>query len=575
MTKASSLVIRGGTVIDGNGGAPFKADLLVRDGKIVTVGTVAERGDREIDATGKLVTPGFVDIHTHYDGQAMWSNRIDPSSWHGVTTIMMGNCGVGFAPCKPQDRDMLVALMEGVEDIPEVVITTGLDWSWETFPQYLDRLAERRFDVDVVTQVPHAAIRVYAMGERGARREPATPEDMKEMARLTVEGLKAGALGFSTSRAIIHQTLDGRHTPTYGAAEEELAVIAEAMGRHGEGWVQLITDFDDPVAEFHLLRRVAERGKRPMSLTLAQREGKDGHWKLLLDLIAEANADGVPMWAQVMGRPIGLNLGFEISNNPFMDRPSYKAIAHLPFPQRLEQLERPEVRAAILAEETKDPSIKKRLNRFDRLFVLQDPPDYEPPVSDSIAAKAERLGVEPQALAYDTMLEGTFLYRPITNYVDGNLDACGEMMQHPNALMGLGDGGAHVSVICDSATVTHSVVHWTRDRTRGPKLGLPWLIQKLTRDPAAAIGLNDRGVLAPGYKADINVIDYEALKVNPMRVQYDFPSNGRRLMQDSAGYVATILSGVVVRENGVATADLPGRLVRGTQQADTVQLAAE
>jgi N-acyl-D-aspartate/D-glutamate deacylase len=575
MTKPASLVIRGGTVIDGNGGEPFVADILVLDGKIAKIGTVTQRGDREIDATGRLVTPGFVDIHTHYDGQAIWSNRIDPSSWHGVTTIMMGNCGVGFAPCKPKDRDVLVALMEGVEDIPEVVITTGLDWSWETFPQYLDRLAERQFDVDVVTQVPHAAIRVYAMGERGANREPATPEDMKEMARLTVEGIKAGALGFSTSRAIIHQTLDGRHTPTFGAAEEELAVIAEAMGDLGAGWFQLITDFDDPADEFHLLRRVAERGRRPMSLTLAQREGKDGHWKLLLDLIAEANADGIPMWAQVMGRPIGLNLGFEISANPFMERPSYKEIAHLPFSERLAELRRPERRAAILSEQTEDAAVKRRLEKFDRLFVLADPPDYEPPVSDSIAAKAERMGIEPQALAYDTMLEGVFLYRPVTNYVDGNLDVCGEMMQHPNALMGLGDGGAHVSVICDSATVTHSVVHWTRDRTRGPKLGLPWLIQKLTRDPAAAIGLHDRGVLAPGYKADINVIDYEALKVNPLRVQYDFPSSGRRLMQDSEGYVATIVSGVIVRENGVATADLPGRLVRGVQQPHNIQIAAE
>jgi N-acyl-D-aspartate/D-glutamate deacylase len=575
MTKPSSLVIRGGTVFDGNGGEPFVADVLVLDGKIAQIGAVTQRGDREIDARGKLVTPGFVDIHTHYDGQAIWSNRIDPSSWHGVTTIMMGNCGVGFAPCKPKDRDILVALMEGVEDIPEVVITQGLDWSWETFPEYLDRLGERQFDVDVVTQVPHAAIRVFVMGDRGANREPATPEDMREMARLTVEGIKAGALGFSTSRAIIHQTLDGRHTPTFGAAEEELAVISEAMGELGAGWFQLITDFDDPVDEFHLLRRVAERGKRPMSLTLAQREGKDGHWKLLLDLIAQSNADGIPMWAQVMGRPIGLNLGFEISSNPFMDRPSYKAIAHLPFPERLAELRRPEVRAAILSEQTQDPAIKRRLEKFDRLFVLADPPDYEPPVSDSIAAKAERLGIEAQALAYDTMLEGVFLYRPITNYVDGNLDVCGEMMQHPNALMGLGDGGAHVSVICDSATVTHSVVHWTRDRTRGPKLGLPWLIQKLTRDPAAAVGLHDRGVLAPGYKADINVIDYDRLKVNPLRVQYDFPSSGRRLMQDSEGYVATIVSGVVVRENGVATADLPGRLVRGEQRPDQIQLAAE
>ncbi len=575
MTDPSTLVIRGGTIVDGNGGTPFVGDVLVVDGVIAAVGTVTQRGEREIDAAGKLVTPGFVDIHTHYDGQAIWSNRLDPSSWHGVTTVMIGNCGVGFAPCKPADRDVLVALMEGVEDIPEVVITTGLDWTWQTFPEYLDRLAERQFDMDVVAQVPHAAVRVFVMGDRGANREPATPEDMQEMARLTVEGIKAGALGFSTSRAIIHQTLDGRHTPTFGAAEEELAVIAEAMGALGAGWFQLITDFDDPVQEFHMLRRVAERGRRPMSLTLAQREGKPGHWKLLLDLIAEANAEGVPMWAQVMGRPIGLNLGFEISQNPFTSRPTYKSIAHLPFPERLAQLKRPEIRAAILSEQTADPALVRRLEKFDRMFVLADPPDYEPPLSDSIAAKAERMGIEPQALAYDTMLEGIFLYRPITNYVDGNLDACAEMMQHPNALMGLGDGGAHVSIICDSATVTHSVVHWTRDRTRGPKMGLPWLVQRLTRDPAAAIGLNDRGVLAPGYKADINVIDYDRLKVQPLRVQYDFPSNGRRLMQDSEGIVATIVSGVVVRENGIATDALPGRLVRGAQEPARMQLAAE
>ena len=575
MPQPSSLVIRGGTVVDGNGGAPFVADVLVIDGKIAEVGPVAARGGREIDARGKIVAPGFVDIHTHYDGQAIWSNRMDPSSWHGVTTVMAGNCGVGFAPCKPGDRDVLVALMEGVEDIPEVVLTEGLTWDWETFPDYLDRLAERQYDLDIVTQVPHAAIRVYVMGERGANREPATPADMKEMARLTVEGIKAGALGFSTSRAIIHQTLDGRHTPTFGAAEEELAVIAEAMGELGAGWFQLITDFDDPEDEFHLLRRVAERGGRPMSLTLAQREGKTGHWKLLLDLIAQANADGIAMHAQVMGRPIGLNLGFQISQHPFVHRPTYKALVHLPWAERRVELAKPAVRAAILAETTADPVQQRRLEKYDRMFVLADPPDYEPELGESIAARAGLLGVAPQELAYDTMLDGTFLYRPITNYVDGDLNVCGEMMQHPNALLGLGDGGAHLGIICDSATYTHTVVHWTRDRTRGPKMALPWIIQKLTRDPARAIGLHDRGVLAPGYKADINVIDYEALKIEPMTVRYDLPSGGRRLMQESRGYVATVVSGEVVRENGVATGALPGRLVRGAQEVETVRLAAE
>jgi N-acyl-D-aspartate/D-glutamate deacylase len=575
MTEYSTLVIRGGTVIDGNGGEPFVGDVLLVNGRIAQVGKVTVRGAREIDATGKLVTPGFVDIHTHYDGQAIWSNRLDPSSAHGVTTVMIGNCGVGFAPCKPEQREIMVALMEGVEDIPEVVLTEGLPWNWETFPQFLDRLAERHYDMDIVTQVPHAAVRVYVMGDRGANREPASQADMQEMARLVIEGIKAGALGFSTSRAIIHQTLDGRHTPTYGSADEELAVVMEAMGEHGAGWFQLITDFDDPVDEFNRLRAVAERGRRPMSLTLAQREGKTGHWKLLLDLIAKANEDGVPMVAQIMGRPIGLNFGFEISQNPFVGRPTYKALAHLPFAEKLSQLRKPEIRAAILSETTDDPVLKRRVEKFDRMFVLADPPDYEPPVEDSIAAKAERMGITPAELAYDTMLEGIFLYRPVTNYVDGNLDACGEMLQHPNTVMGLGDGGAHISIICDSATTTHSVVHWTRDRTRGPKFSLPWLIQRLTRDPATSIGLNDRGLIAPGYKGDINVIDYEKLKILPLHVQYDLPTGGRRLMQGAEGYVATIVNGVVVSENGVPTGALPGRLVRGPQQPQQMSLAAE
>ena len=575
MSQSSSLVIRGGTIVDGNGGAPFVGDIFVVDGKIAQVGRVSAKADREIDATGKIVAPGFVDIHTHYDGQAIWSNRMDPSSWHGVTTVMIGNCGVGFAPCKPHQREVMVALMEGVEDIPEVVLTEGLTWDWETFPDYLDRLDERQYDLDIVTQVPHAALRVYVMGDRGAKREPATPEDMKEMARLAVEGIKAGALGFSTSRAIIHQTLAGEHTPTYGAAEEELAVIAQAMGDLGAGWFQLITDFDDPEAEFHLLRRVAEHGRRPMSLTLAQREGKTGHWKLLLDLIAQANADGIPMYAQVMGRPIGLNLGFRISQHPFVHRPSYKKLAHLPWEERAVELAKPDVRAAILAEVTEDDLQRRRLEKYDRMFVLNDPPDYEPEISQSIAAKAERAGMSAAELAYDIMLDGKFLYRPITNYVDGDLNVCGEMMQHPNALLGLGDGGAHLGIICDSATYTHTVVHWTRDRTRGPKMSLEWIIQKLTRDPARAIGLLDRGVLAPGFKADINIIDYEALKIEPMKVQFDLPSGGRRLMQESRGYVATIVSGEVVTENGVPTGALPGRLVRGAQEAQPVRLAAE
>jgi N-acyl-D-aspartate/D-glutamate deacylase len=576
---ASSLIIRNGTVVDGSGGAPFVADVGVKHGKIVEIGKIAWRADEEIDAEGLLVTPGFVDIHTHYDAQALWSNHIDPSSWHGVTTVMFGNCGVGFAPCKPEQRDMLVALMEGVEDIPEVVLTEGLPWNWESFPQFLDRLGERRLDMDVVMQVPHAALRVFVMGERGFAREPSSDADRREMARLTVEGIQAGALGFSTSRTIIHKTLKGEHTPTLGAAEEELAVIGEGMRQAGAGWMQVITDFDDPVGEFQLLRRVAERSGVPMSLTLAQREGsKANHWRLLLGLIEQANQDGVPIVAQILGRQIGTNFGFELTESPFSQRPSWKAIARLPFPEKLALLRTPEFRAKLLAEETIGDVQKRRLNTWDRIFVLGDPPDYEPKVEDSIAGRAARAGVPPADYAYDLMLENggrTLLYRPVTNYVDGNLDVCAEMMRHPNTVMGLGDGGAHLGAICDAACTTHTITHWTRDRTRGPRMDLAWIIKRLTREPALAVGLNDRGVIAPGYKADLNIIDYARLRLRPLEVVYDLPANGRRLIQKSDGYVATIVSGVPTYRDGTPTAALPGRLVRGAQPDARTAAAAE
>ena len=525
-----------------------------------------------------LVTPGFVDIHTHYDAQAIWSNRLDPSSWNGVTTVMMSNCGVGFAPCKPHERDILVALMEGVEDIPEVVMTEGLPWNWETFPDFLDRLDERQYDVDIVTQVPHAAIRVYVMGERGAAREPSTDADRQEMARLVVEGMKAGALGFSTSNAIAHKTLEGTPTPTLAAAEEELAVIAEAVGKTGSGWVQIITDFDDPVDELTRLKRVAARSGRPMSLTLAQREGRPGHWKLLLDMITDANKEGVKLLAQIMGRQIGINFGFEISINPFCEKTSYKEIANLPFPERLARLKTPEMRARLLSEKTEDPSLARRLNTWDRIFELGNPPNYEPPVEASMANRAAAAGVPVEEFVYDLLLkdEGrNILFRPVTNYVDGNLDACLEMMKHPNTVMGLGDGGAHYSFICDSSTTTYTITHWTRDRTRGEKMPLEWVIKRLSRDPAVTIGLEDRGLIAPGYKGDLNIIDYDRLNVGPLHVVYDLPAGGRRLNQRTEGYVATILSGVPVYREGEPTGALPGRLVRGAQDRERQLAAAE
>ena len=575
---ADTLVIRGGTVVDGTGGARYEADVAVGGDKIMAIGRGLPKGDREINAHGKLVTPGFVDIHTHYDAQVTWANRVSPSSWNGVTTVLIGNCGVGFAPCRPEQRDMLVKLMEGVEDIPEVVLTEGLPWNWQTFPDFLDAIGARRYDIDVATQVPHSAVRVYVMGERGANREPATEDDRTRMAQLVAEGLRAGALGFATSRTIAHKTLAGDHVPTLHAAEAELAAIGQAMRGVGAGWMQVISDFDDPEAEFGILRRVAEGSGRPMTFSLLQREQRPTLWRELLDKVADVNRAGFEMKAQVMGRPIGIMLGFEISQNPFIGRPSWREIRNLPFGEKMARLRTAEFRARLLSEETANPLAKQRLNTWEKIFPLNDPPDYEPPPEASVAARAAREGRDPQDVVYDMLLEKdgrAILYRPIINYADGTLDTVKLMLEDPNTLIGLGDGGAHVSIICDASTMTHTLTHWARDRTRGARLPLEWVVRRLTRDNAAAIGLHDRGVLAVGNKADINVIDFDRLMVHAPEVLYDLPSGGRRLVQRTRGYDATIVSGVPVYRDGEATNELPGRLVRGARGKRAMPMAAE
>ena len=559
------LVIRGGTVIDGSGGPPREADVAIAGDRILAVGEVTAKGTREIDASGKLVTPGFVDVHTHYDAQVMWGSHITPSSWNGVTTVLIGNCGVGFAPCLPERRDMLVKLMEGVEDIPEVVLTEGLPWNWQSFPEFLDAIDARSFDADIATQVPHAALRVHVMGERGADREPATASDRAEMARLAAEGIRAGALGFSTSRTLAHKTLDGRHTPTLKAEESELAEIAAALPA---GWLQVISDFDDIDGEFAMLRRLATGSGRPMSISLLQREQRPQAWRQILGHIADANAAGARITGQVMGRPVGVMLGFEISQNPFIGCPSWQRVAKLPFAEKLAILRTQDFRATLLGEHTADPTLRHRLNTWDRIFPLGDPPDYEPPPEASVAAHAARAGVSAPEMVYDMLLEKggrNILYRPIINYADGDLGAVGEMMQHPDTLMGLGDGGAHVSIICDASAPTTMITHWTRDRTRGARLPLEWVIRRLSRDNALALGLTDRGLVAPGCKADLNVIDYDRLAAHAPEVLYDLPAGGRRLVQRTEGYVATILSGIPVHMAGQATGALPGRLIRGAR----------
>ncbi len=564
------LVIRHGTVIDGTGGDPIEADVAVSNGRIAAVGKNLSAGKEEIDARGKIVTPGFIDPHSHYDAQATWSSRITPSSWNGVTTTLIGNCGVGFAPCKPDQRDMLVKLMEGVEDIPEVVLTEGLPWNWQSFPEYLDALESRPFDLDVATQVPHAALRVFVMGQRGLAREPATQADSDRMAQLAAEGIQAGALGFSTSRTINHKTKRGELIPTLQAEEAELTTIGNALKTIDAGWLQVISDFDDPEAEFAMLRRITAASGRKMAITILQRDAKPEEWRRITAWIAEANTAGVGMLGQVLTRATGILLGLEISQNPFFGRPSYTALAGLPLADRVAAMRDPETRKRILSETIADRTLERRVSQWNRIFPLSDPPNYEPSADQSIAAIALRQGRDPADLAYDMLLENdgkTILYRPLSNYTEGNLNTVHDMLTHPATIVGLGDGGAHVGMLCDSSALTTMLTHWTRDRAVGPRFTLPWAIRRVTLDSAAAIGLHDRGVLKPGYKADLNVIDYDRLALHTPRVVYDLPSGGRRVIQTASGYEATIVSGVPVYREGEATGALPGRLVRGAKAA--------
>jgi len=570
------LVVRGGLVVDGKGTEPVEGDVAITGGRIAALGKVAGRGKEEIDARSLVVTPGFVDIHTHYDGQVTWENRLVPSSSHGVTTVVMGNCGVGFAPCRPDQHELLIRLMEGVEDIPHPVLVEGLPWTWETYPQYLDFLATRNYDMDLCGYVPHAPVRVYVMGQRGADREPATREDLQQMARIVLEAVQAGAMGFSTSRTFFHRSSDGKSTPSFEAAENELMALASALRQAGKGAMQLITDFDAPDEVFAQLRRLVARAGRPLSVSLL--EGTYGpmtlRWRDVLDWAAQASSDGFPIKAQVLSRAIGVLLGHELTLNTFYTCESYTKLAGLPFNEKIRELRRPETRARILAESADpDPTIVLgRLARdFAHMFLLGDPPDYEQPFEQSIAARAQRLGVTPEELAYDLMLERdgrNNLYVTLCNYEYGSLESSLQMMRHPGAVLGLGDGGAHCGTICDGSYPTFMLTHWVRDRGRGERLQLSEVVKWLSCDTARAVGLDDRGVIAPGYKADLNVFDPDRLLLHAPEVVHDLPNGGRRLVQRAEGYAATIVSGAVVHRDGTPTGALPGRLVRGPQAVE-------
>ncbi|OHB29796.1 MAG: amidohydrolase [Phenylobacterium sp. RIFCSPHIGHO2_01_FULL_69_31] len=579
MEKAFDLVVRGGTVVDGTGAPPIEADVGVKDGRIAAVGRIAGAGAEEIDARGKLVTPGFVDIHTHYDGQATWDQRMQPSSWHGVTTVVMGNCGVGFAPCRGEDHDRLIRLMEGVEDIPFPVLSQGLPWNWESYPEYLDSLARRAFDVDIGSQLPHAALRVFVMGERGANREPATEADIHAMAAIAKRAMEAGAIGFATSRTLNHRTSDGQPTPTLTAGEDELTGIAMGMAAAGRGVLQVVSDFQDPEAEWAMLRRLVETSGRPLSFSLLQSPKAPRSYQFLLERLRAANLDGLQMRAQVASRPVGILFGLELTLNPFSQHAVYREIAGRPLAERVAALRDPSFRARLLGEEIEAQRsfAGSQPRNWAGMFLMGEDPDYEPTADQTVAAMAERTGRDPAEIALDHMLSHDgrgMLYLPFLNYADGNLDPAYEMLTHPDCVPGLSDGGAHVGMICDGSFPTTNLVHWTRDRTRGPKLSIERMIKAQCRDTAETVGLFDRGVIQAGYRADLNVIDYGRLKLKAPEVAHDLPAGGRRLIQRAEGYTATILAGQVTYRDGTPTDALPGRLLRGGQAAP-VRLAAE
>ena len=559
------LVIRGGSVIDGTGAPARTADVAIAGATVVEVGRVDGEARQEIDADGALVTPGFVDIHTHYDGQATWDERLQPSSGQGVTTVVMGNCGVGFAPVRPGDQQQLVELMEGVEDLPGTVLHEGLTWNWESVADYLDALDGQARDIDFAAQVCHGPLRLYVMGQRGADREAATDEEIDEMGRIAAAGIRAGALGFTTSRTLNHRTSRGEPTPTLTAAREELVGISRAIGETGAGVLQVISDFPEFEVEIETLLEMMRQSGRPLSVSLAQ--AVPGHgYRRILDALSAANAEGLAMRGQVAARGIGALIGLQATINPLLGSATYREFRDLPLAEQVNRLGDPETREAILADLAGRTSFLDRA--WDRVFDLGNPPDYEPDPATSLAARAAAAGVTPESIMYDLMRgqDGkALLYLPVNNYFGGDLDAVAEMMDHPHTVPGLGDGGAHVGTICDASFATTLLTHWGRDRNRGRRFDLPWLVQRQCRRTAEAVGLLDRGLLAPGYKADVNVIDFDHLRLEPPMIVHDLPAGGKRLLQRAHGYRHTVVSGVEAYRDGEATGALPGRLVRGQQ----------
>ena len=565
------LVIRGGTVVDGTGAAPRRADVAISNDRIVAVGDDVGEGAREIDATGLLVTPGWVDIHTHYDGQVTWDPHLTPSGWNGVTTLVMGNCGVGFAPVRPGQQDFLIQLMEGVEDIPGTALADGIRWEWESFPEYLDALEKMPRSVDVAAQIPHGAVRAYVMGERGAKNEKATPDEIAEMAALVREGLEAGALGFSTSRTILHRAKDGELVPGTTAEDEEVLGLGRMLGEVGHGVFEVASDLAPEGDELAWMSRLGKETGRPVAFACLQNPMDPNQWQRLLEAVERDAEEGGQLTPQVAQRPAGLIMGLESTIHPLLFRPTFAALNALPLAERKERLADPEVRARILSEEPAFDMLPETAaliaGAYAMMYPLGDPPDYEPGPEKSIQAIADREGRPPAEVVYDLLAADEFVYLPLLGYANGDLEAIRTMMLHPSSVFGLSDGGAHCGLICDASMPTFLLTHWVRDRARGERIPLEQVVERQTRRTAELYGMEDRGVLAPGMKADVNVIDFDALHIHAPEMVYDLPADGKRLIQKVDGYRYTIQSGEVTYEDGEPTGALPGKLIRGPQPA--------
>lgn len=576
----ADLMIRGGLIVDGSGGTPFHGDVAIASGRIVHVGPgFAGDAAETIDAGGCIVTPGFVDIHTHYDGQAIWSDTLSPSSSHGVTTAVLGNCGVGFAPCRTQHHDALIRLMEGVEDIPGVVMATGLPWDWETFPEYLDALAARPRDIDVACLLPHSPLRVWVMGQRAIARERATDDDLARMRGIAREALAAGAIGFATSRLNIHRTKAGELIPTYGADTRELAAIASVMAEAGSGIFQAVLDvpFATWEAEMAELLAVIKASGRPGTFTIGVSNSGPRIWEAALAMVDEARGEGLEIWPQILPRPIGMISGWALSTHPFCLCPSYQSVADLPHDEQIERLRDPDLRARLLGETPQAGHPLAMMTRnWEWMFPLGPEPDYEPSPDQSIAALAAAQGRSPEEVAYDVLMSdgGTgMLLNTLGNLHEGRLDALLDIMERDDAVIGLGDGGAHYAAICDASYPTYMLSHWVRDR-KGRRLALDHAVHLLSARSANAVGFKDRGLLRAGLKGDVNVIDLDRLRLHRPVLRHDLPGGGRRLDQTASGYIATIVSGEVIRRNDEATAARPGKLVRGAQSRVAVPAIA-